>query len=156
MGFAASSAANVLVWANVGGALGGAVLGLLTLKFGLKGLTITALLLSTVLVNVFGQGQADLTQLSIICACVGFFTNGGIVGLYAIIAQSFPTHVRAFGTGFAIGTGRGGSVLAPIIAGYLFQGGSGLPTVSLIMAFGSLIGAGMLVFLKLNKDPIAH
>ena len=43
-------------------------------------------------------------------------TNAGIVGLYAIIAQVFPTHVRAFGTGFTIGVGRGGSVLAPIDA----------------------------------------
>src|SRR5690606_2875370 len=33
MGFAASSAAGVLVWANVGGALGGAVLGVLTQRF---------------------------------------------------------------------------------------------------------------------------
>jgi len=37
-----------------------------------------------------------------------------------LIAQAFPTHVRASGTGFAIGVGRGGSVLAPIIAGFLF------------------------------------
>ena len=42
MGFAPSSAAGVLVWTNVGGATGGAVFGLLTLRFGLKPLTIVA------------------------------------------------------------------------------------------------------------------
>jgi MFS family permease len=97
-----------------------------------------------------------LNQLALVCAAAGFFTNGGIVGLYAILAQAFPTHVRAFGTGFAIGTGRGGSVLAPIIAGYLFQAGNSLPSVSFIMAFGSTIGALLLIMLKINpEDKVA-
>jgi hypothetical protein len=48
--------------------------------------------------------------------------------------------VRATGTGFAIGVGRGGAALAPVCAGYLFQSGLGLQTVSICMASGSLIG----------------
>ncbi len=99
MGFPASSAAGVLVWANVGGACGGAVLGLLTLKFGVKGLTIGSMILSTVAVAVFGHSPADLATLSLLCAISGFFTNGAIVGMYAIFAHAFPTHVRAAGTG---------------------------------------------------------
>ncbi len=152
MGFAQSSAASVLVWANVGGALGGAVLGLLTQKFGVKPLTIGAMLLSTVMVVLFGRTPADLQRLSLICACAGFFTNGAIVGMYAIFAQAFPTHVRASGTGFAIGVGRGGSVLAPSVAGFLFTGGAGLPAVAATMAMGSLVAAGVLALLKLKPD----
>ena len=123
MGFAASSAAGVLVWANVGGATGGAVLGLLTLRFGVKGLTIGAMMLSTVMVTIFGRTPPDLQRCRCMCACSGFCTNAAIVGMYAIFAQAFPTHVRAAGTGFGIGVGRGGSVLAPIIAGFLFNAG---------------------------------
>src|SRR5439155_14344406 len=111
LGFSPSSAAGVLVWTNVGGALGGATFGLLTLRYGVKALTIGMLIASTVMVTLFGQTPADLQRLSLICAIAGFCTNAGIVGLYAIIAQVFPTHVRASGTGFAIGVGRGGSVL---------------------------------------------
>jgi MFS family permease len=155
-GFAASSAAGVLVWTNVGGALGGTVLGLMTLRFGVKGLTITVMVLSTVMVALFGRTPPDLQQLSLICAAAGFCTNAAIVGMYAIFAQAFPTHVRASGTGFAIGIGRGGSVLAPIIAGFLFTAGYSLPIVSLTMAFGSLVAAGILSFLKLETDqPVA-
>jgi benzoate transport len=152
MGFAASSAANVLVWANVGGATGGAVLGLLTQKYSVKGLTIGAMLLSAIAVTLFGRSPPDLQMLSMYCAISGFFTNGAIVGMYAIFAQAFPTHVRASGTGFGIGIGRGGSVLAPIIAGFLFQAGSPLPTVALIMSLGSLIAAGVVSLLKLRPD----
>ncbi len=156
-GFAASSAATVLVWTNVGGALGGATLGFLTLRFGVKGLTIGVMLLSTVMVALFGQTPPDLQRLSMICAAAGFCTNAAIVGMYAIFAQVFPTHVRASGTGFAVGVGRGGSVLAPIIAGFLFEGGYSLPTVALMMSSGSMVAAGVLSFLKLETDqPVAN
>jgi benzoate transport len=155
MGFDPSSAANVLVWTNVGGALGGAVFGLLTQRFGVKPLTIGVLVLSTVTVALFGRSPADLQRLSFICAVAGFCTNAGIVGLYAIIAQAFPTHVRASGTGFAVGVGRGGSVLAPIIAGFLFVAGFSLPTVALGMALGSMAGAAVLLLLRLEPTTRA-
>ena len=67
LGFAASAAAGVLVWTNVGGAIGGAVLGLLTQRFSVKTLTIGVLLASTVAVTAFGRTPADLQRLSIIC-----------------------------------------------------------------------------------------
>ncbi len=152
LGFAASSAAGVLVWTNVGGATGGAVFGLLTQRFSVKALTIGVLVCSTVAVAWFGRTPPDLQRLSLICAVAGFFTNAGIVGLYALIAQAFPTHVRAFGTGFTIGVGRGGSVLAPIIAGFLFTAGYSLPTVALTMALGSMLAAGMLLLLTLEGE----
>ncbi|MGH8138089.1 MAG: MFS transporter [Steroidobacteraceae bacterium] len=152
MHFPPSSAANVLVWANVGGALGGVAVGILTQRTGVKPVTIAAMLLSTAMVTLFGRSAADLQQLSLLCACAGFCTNAGVVGLYAIFAQAFPTHVRATGTGFAIGVGRGGSVLGPITAGFLFKWGYDLPTVAQFMAMGSLIAAAILAMLKLKPD----
>jgi len=149
-GFEPSTAAGVLVWTNVGGALGGAVFGLLTQRFRVQALTIGVLVLSTVAVWVFGQTPPDLQQLSMICAIAGFCANAGIVGLYALIAQVFPTHARASGTGFTIGVGRGGSVLAPILAGYMFTAGFTLPTVALTLALGSLLGAAALAMLRVE------
>jgi benzoate transport len=144
MGFTAASAAGVLVWTNVGGATGGAALGLLSLRFRVRYLTMGVLAMSTVMLAVFGRGYTDLAQLSLVCAVAGFFTNAGIVGLYGILAQAFPAELRATGTGFAVGTGRAGSVLAPIIGGLLFQAGYGLQMVALTMGIGSLIAAGAL------------
>ncbi len=132
------------------------MLGLLSQRFALKPLTIGVMLLSTVAVIAFGRSPADLQKLSIYVAVAGFFTNGAISGMYAIFAKAFPTHVRASGTGVAIGIGRGGSVIAPIIAGYLFQGGVGLPTVSAVMACGSLLAAVVLSRLKLKPDHAEH
>ena len=152
-GFDPSTAAKVLVWVNVGGATGGAVLGLLALRYGIKALTIIVMILSTVMITVFGHSTAtDLVRVSLICALAGFCTNAAIVGMYAIFAQAFPTHVRASGTGFAVGVGRGGSVLSPVVAGFLFQAGYTLPVVAILMSVGSLVAAGLLMKLKLKPS----
>lgn len=152
MGLDASSASGVLTWANVGGALGGAAFGLMSTKIGLKPLSIGILVLSAVGVTFFGRSEPNLQSLSMMAAFAGFAGNAGISGLYSIVAIAFPTHVRATGTGFVIGVGRGGAVLSPMIAGYLLQEGTSLENVGMIMSIGSLLAAGVLVFLKLGTN----
>ncbi len=147
MGFNPSSAAGVLVWANIGGAIGGGLLGLVALKYSVRNLTIGGMFISVPMIIIFGSGFTGLGTLSIAAASAGFFTNAGVVGLYALIATSFPTHVRATATGFIIGVGRGGAFLSPIIAGYMFQAGLGLQAVAVFMASGALIAAISLVIL---------
>ena len=151
MGFTASLAGGVLVWANVGGALGSVLLGWLTHHIKVRVLVIAAMAGAVIMINVFGQGQADLTQLALVAAIAGFFTNSAIVGLYALFAETFPTHLRAGGTGFVIGVGRAGAALGPVIAGFLFQSGFGLPMVSFVMALGSLVALFMLLMLRDSK-----
>ena len=145
MGFSPSSAGGVLVWANVGGLAGGLLFGALSLRWSLRALLVTFMLGSTVMVTVFGQGQADLHGLSLAAAAGGFCTNAAVVGLYALVAESFPTAIRGGGTGFVIGVGRGGAALGPIVGGLLFQAGLGLGAVATIMASGSLLAAILLL-----------
>lgn len=154
MGYAPSTAGGVLVWANVGGLLGALLLSILSWRIGIRALVIAAMLVSTVMVTIFGQGQASLSGLSMVAAAAGFFTNAGVVGLYAIIAQSFPTSVRGGGTGIVIGIGRGGAALGPIVAGFLFSLDVGLPMVALGMALGSLIAAGALFALGRGRGAV--
>jgi len=154
MKFDASSAGRVLAYANLGGAAGGAVFGLLTGKIGLKPLTIGILVCNAIAVASFGRTPAELGTLTMLSVIVGFFGNAAISGLYSIVAYAFPTHVRATGTGFVVGVGRGGAVLSPIIAGYLMQGGYDLPTVAIIMCVGSMLAAIVLSQLKMSNQPI--
>jgi benzoate transport len=152
MGFAPSSAGGILTWANFGGALGGAAFGVLTARVGLKPLSIVILALTSVAVAIFGRTPPDLGTLAYLAAIAGFFGNAGISGLYSIAAYAFPTHVRATGTGFVIGVGRGGAVLAPIFAGYLLETGFTLPTVGMVMGMGSLCAAIVLFFVHLDDQ----
>jgi predicted MFS family arabinose efflux permease len=154
MGYTAAAAAGVLVWVNIGGATGGATLGLLSLRWPVKYLTMAVLVMSTVMLAVFGAAGADFTRLKAICAVTGFFTNAGIVGLYGVLAQGFPARLRATGTGFAVGFGRAGSVLAPIVAGFLFNAGYSLEFVSLAMGVGSVAAAVAVGFLKISGREV--
>jgi benzoate transport len=150
MGFTPKAAAGVLTWANVGGATGVAIFGLIAMRVNLKALTLVTLVGSSAMVIWFGRGSANLAALASTVAVAGLFTNSAIGGYYLLFAKIFPTHVRATGTGFAIGVGRAGAALAPVIAGYLLQAGFGLQAVATIMAMGSLLSAAALLALKVR------
>jgi benzoate transport len=148
MGYSASSAGGVLVWANVGMLTGSILFGLLSSRIATRKLMSFALVMSSVMIYIFGKGYSELAQLSMVAGITGFFINGGVVGLYALLAEYYPDNLRASGTGFSIGVGRGGAALSPIAAGVLFTAGYGLSVVALFMAFGSVFAAIALIFLK--------
>ena len=111
--------------------------------------------MGSVMVAVFGaSGVRSLGGLAALACISGLFTNSAVVGLYTIFARAFPTHVRATGTGFAIGIGRGGAALSPILAGFLFAAGLPLAGVAIALALGSLIAAFALSGVKLRFDSV--
>lgn len=150
MGFQPSLAGSVLVWAAVGGVFGALVLAALTARFSVRWLVAGAMALSCVGVIVFGGVPADLKQLSIVAAVVGVFTNIGLIGLYALFVQAFPTEVRAGGIGFVIGVGRGAAILGPVFAGFLLNAGQSIQVVAIVMAMGSLAAALAVLGLRLK------
>jgi len=154
MGFDPSSAGGVLVWANVGGASGAIVFSLLTQRLGLRYLVIGTFVGTAIMVTLFGRSDPDLRELALLAGIAGFFSNAAIVGLYAMFAQSFPTALRATGTGFVIGTGRAGAALGPIAAGFLFVAGATLPAVAFMMALGSLLAAVAILMLKYQETNV--
>jgi MFS family permease len=144
LGYSAASAGGVLVWANVGGAIGSVVLSLLTQRIGVRPLVIGAMVAGSLVVAAFGRSVTlltTLTALSAVTALAGFFINGATAGLYAVFAQSFPVQLRASGTGIVIGVGRGGAALGPILGGLLFSIGWPLAWVAPTMACGCFVGA---------------
>lgn len=148
MGFDAAQAGSVLVWANVGCLTGAVAVGLASQRVKLRPLVILAMLVSFASIAAYGWAPRDLFWLSLVAGCAGFFTNAGVVGLYPVLVEAFPTALRASGTGFVIGVGRGGSAVGPVVAGALFAAGSGLSTVSVAMGAGALFAAAMLLLLR--------
>lgn len=164
MGIGAASAAGVLFWVNVGGVLGGLTFGLLSSKIGIKPLTIGILVLTSAAVALFGQSKPDLAELSLFAALAGYFANAGVSGIYTLVALVFPTHVRATGTGFVIGMGRAGAIIAPWLAGILMQSGIDqgtalaevLARVALLMGLSSVVAAFALLFIRHRQDALAQ
>jgi len=147
MGYEPSSAGSVLVWANIGGATGSILLGLISSRIKLRKLLMFTLIMGFIMVSVFGLGQKTLAGLAAVAAMTGFFTNASVVGFYALIANAFPAEVRGSGTGIVIGVGRGGAALGPVIAGFLFTVGFDLFVVAVVMGAGALIAAVALFML---------
>ncbi len=151
-GFSQPEAASTLTYANIGGAVGGALFGILLKKWDIKGPTIGALLLGVCAVAWFGLGHGDLGAWRLAGFLTMFFLNAAIVGYYAAFARGFPAYARATGTGFVLGVGRAGAAGSPIIAGFLFDalGKNELLAVSLIMCVGSILGAVLLWMLPIR------
>jgi benzoate transport len=152
--FTRAEGAGVLAYANLGGAIGGAVFGWFMHRFGIKNSTLTALGMSCVMLAFFGLGQSTLLGWALAVVAVGLFTNSAIVGFYSAWAAAYPTHMRATGTGFALSIGRGGAALSPYLAGTLFKNDLGLLTVSIIMAIGSLIAMALLSMVDMTEKEM--
>ena len=152
MGYTPSEAGNALVCANIGGAVGGIVFGLLTLRFDLKKLTMGTMVIGALCIAFFGSIPAEsLLYVSLFAVVCGFFGNPAIVGMFALFAHVFPTHLRASGTGFCVGLGRGAGILSPIIVGFLLQAEFQLSAVTALISIGGFIGAALLLFLKMPR-----
>lgn len=153
LGFPANVGASVSVWTNLGGILGGTLLGYCARRIGLKPLAVFVMIATAIMLAVFGRTEPELNTLKAVAFVLGFFLFGGMVGLYATLARVYPTHVRATGTGFAIGLGRVGGMLGPAIGGWLMALGVNRPNIAATMALGSLLAA--LVMLMLPGSILA-
>ena len=90
MGFDAAQAGRVLVFANIGNLLGALTIGLASQRFSLRPLVIGAMLTGVAAIAAFGLTGADLIQLSVFAAIAAFFINAGVVGMYPVLAQTYP------------------------------------------------------------------
>ncbi|TCM17151.1 benzoate transport [Novosphingobium sp. PhB165] len=155
LGFAPASAGGVLVWANVGGAIGSVTVSLLSQKIGIRPLVVCSMVLGAIAVAMFGQGFTTLGGLSLIACIACFFTNAAIAGFYAVIAQSYPAALRGGGTGLVIGVGRAGAAFGPIAAGLLFNAGWGLAPVAMTLACGTLVAGVILSMVRYRENAVA-
>jgi cyanate permease len=85
---------------------------------------LTVVLLATALmIGVFALSMSNLNAALWTALLVGMIGNGAMAGLYAVGPLLYPTAVRATGMGTAIGIGRLGAILAPLISGALLDKG---------------------------------
>jgi AAHS family 4-hydroxybenzoate transporter-like MFS transporter len=61
------------------------------------------------------------SSLLVLAFLVGFFLVGGQIGLNSIAGTIYPTDIRATGAGWALGIGRIGSILGPVLGGVLIS-----------------------------------
>ena len=71
----------------------------------------------------------------------GFFVLGSQLCLNAIAAAFYPTPMRSTGVGWAMGLGRVGSIVGPVIGGVLLTLGWETATLFFVMAAPAVVAA---------------
>lgn len=137
---------------NIGAFFGIITQGYFSSKYGLKKTLGVILVLTGVLMASFGLFVGSDVIL-LILALLGFGIQGGFVGLYALSARLYPTEFRTTGVGWAMGAGRLGGIVGPMIGGLLIGAGLGIATNFLIFAIPALLSG--LITAKIDSKEIS-
>jgi len=137
LGATVSMAAAVGAMLQVGGVIGTFTLGQFIDRFSFRALSLTYLVGSVAVAAIGFSGQSIvLAALAIFCA--GFCIVGGQIASNALAATYYPTMVRATGVGWALGIGRVGSIVGPLIGGVMFARHVGAESLFLAAAVPAL------------------
>jgi len=149
VGLGGGAVATLLIAMNAGGWCGYVFYGYVSDRFGRRRSFVTYLLASAVLVVAYGSTKSPVALL-VLGPVVAFFSTGYFSGFGAIIAELYPTAVRATATGFTFNIGRIGSALAPVLIASLAQTrGFGVAFATASVAL--VLGACMWMFIPETK-----
>lgn len=140
IGLSTNVVAALLVTMNVGGWFGYVLYGYVSDRFGRRRSFVSYLIASAALVAAYGRARSTFVLLAL-GPVVAFFSTGYFSGFGAIIAELYPTSVRAAATGFTFNIGRIGSALAPLLIASLAQRngfGVAFATTSAALVLGAL------------------
>ena len=88
------------------------------------------------------EGSVPLTMLVVTAA--GVCIAGGQCGINALVTTLYPTEIRSTGAGWALGIGRIGSILGPVLGGFLISFDLPAKLLFTVLAVPPLLTAGML------------
>ena len=120
-GMAEADAVTAGMMLALGGTAGSVLYGLVASRLDSRLVLIGFTVLSSLTMVVFITSTALLTVALIIGVLVGALINGCIAGLYTITPAVYGTKIRSTGMGWAIGIGRIGAILSPMLAGRLLD-----------------------------------
>jgi MFS transporter, AAHS family, 4-hydroxybenzoate transporter len=103
---------------QVGGVVGTFALGRIIDRFSFRALALVYFG-AVFAVNAIGQLGHSAVLVSIAIFAAGFCVVGGQIAANALAAGYYPTSVRATGVGWALGIGRVGSIIGPLVGGVL-------------------------------------
>lgn len=126
---------------NFGAFVGTMTMGVLTLRFRPGVLAPVLLGCAAVALLVFGNASLSVGGALAMAFVIGLTLQGGYNGMWPLAAGSYDAAIRATGIGWAMGIGRGGAVVGPIMAGYLLAARVSLPAILAIYCVPLLLCA---------------
>jgi AAHS family 4-hydroxybenzoate transporter-like MFS transporter len=118
LGSSVASSAAIGSMLQVGGVVGTFALGSIIDRFSFRALALVYFI-AVFAVGAIGQLGHSVVFVTMAIFAAGFCVVGGQIAANALAAAFYPTSVRATGVGWALGIGRVGSIVGPLVGGML-------------------------------------
>jgi MFS transporter, AAHS family, 4-hydroxybenzoate transporter len=120
LGASIAAAAAIGSMLQVGGVVGTFALGSIIDRFSFRALALVYFI-GVFAVGAIGQLGHSAVLVTIAIFVAGFCIVGGQIAANALAAGFYPTSVKATGVGWALGIGRIGSIVGPLVGGVLLS-----------------------------------
>jgi AAHS family 4-hydroxybenzoate transporter-like MFS transporter len=138
---------------NIGGISGSVLIGRLSDKRGAFAPLIAGYGIGAVAIAGIGVTTHSVPAVLVVIFMAGFCVVGAQLALAELSAKHYPTYMRSTGVGWAMGLGRTGSAIGPIIGGMLLAYGLGREALFLAAAVPAALAAGTLLAMSFNVPP---
>jgi AAHS family 4-hydroxybenzoate transporter-like MFS transporter len=118
-GYATQTAVLVGAVLQVGGTIGTFVFAWLIARRGFTPVLTASFAVACVSIAAIGPSLASVVALSLVVFVAGWCVIGAQPGVNAFAATFYPTYLRSTGIGWALGFGRIGAIVGPVIGGQL-------------------------------------
>lgn len=137
LGASISMAAAIGAMLQIGGVVGTFTLGNFIDRFSFRALALTYLIAS-VAITAIGFASHSVPLVTIAVFCTGFCIVGGQIASNALTATYYPTTMRSTGIGWALGIGRIGSIVGPLVGGMMLANHVSVDTLFVTAAVPAL------------------
>ena len=131
-----------------GGIISTLILGPMVDRYGAPGIVTGLYLLAACFVFAIGLAGANVVLLAITIAGCGMCVIGGQSFINVLSAVIYPTSIRSTGVGWALGVGRVGAIVGPVIGGILLAQHFRPRNLFFTIAVPALISATAMFVLK--------
>ncbi|WP_407176410.1 MFS transporter [Bradyrhizobium sp. STM 3562] len=138
LGVSVAAAAAIGAMLQVGGVAGTFTLGRFIDRFSFRALAVTYLG-AAVAIAAIGLTSHSIASVTVAIFVAGFCIVGGQIASNALTATYYPTAIRSTGVGWALGIGRVGSIVGPLIGGMMLAHQIGAQSLFAIAAVPALI-----------------
>jgi MFS transporter, AAHS family, 4-hydroxybenzoate transporter len=126
---------------NLGSLIGTPAAGWLLTRLGSATLLPLLLAGTVVAYGLVGYCAPNIGMIVVLESLVGLFLGTATAALIALSALFYPAPIRSTGVGWAMGVGRVGSFLGPLLVGALLAGGWSVAAIFALLAAPALIAA---------------
>lgn len=141
---------------HVGSLVTALIIGRLMDRFNVHKVLIATFLIAFVSVCGFGYAaNGTFLVIAAMAAVTGLFVNGGNTGLLALCTTSYPSSIRGSGVGWAYGVGKIGSMLGPVVGGFMLALGWSVTKICVANAFVAVLIAAIVLVMKIQSDSVA-